>query len=149
MPKRFGWLTCRRHTRMRLEYAPHLSAEKLREGVVGGSLHVVSCCLPLRCTVLYCVVLCCIVLYCVLLHCVALGVSHSRVRPTRVTLLSQGRMHIDRLDPRNGSIIISSSNQTVKIMGRRCINRAIEGDTGELLPAPPPAAAACCLVHWP
>lgn len=31
-----------RHTRMRREYAPHLSAEKLREGVVGGSLHVVS-----------------------------------------------------------------------------------------------------------
>jgi hypothetical protein len=45
-------------------------------------------------------------------------------------LTSQGRMHIDRLDPRNGSIIISSSNQTVKIMGRRAINRAVEGDTG-------------------
>jgi hypothetical protein len=29
---------------MRREYAPHLSTEKLREGVVGGSLHVVSCC---------------------------------------------------------------------------------------------------------
>ena len=42
-------------------------------------------------------------------------------------------MHIDRLDPRNGSIIITSSNQTVKIMGRRCINRAVEGDTGQSL----------------
>jgi hypothetical protein len=27
---------------MRREYAAHLPAEKLREGVVGGSLHVVS-----------------------------------------------------------------------------------------------------------
>jgi hypothetical protein len=42
-------------------------------------------------------------------------------------------MHIDRLDSRNGSIIISSSNQTLKIMGRRFINRAVEGDTGQSL----------------
>jgi hypothetical protein len=48
-------------------------------------------------------------------------------------LLLQGRLHIDRLDPRNGSIIISSSNQTVKVMGRRALNRGIEGDTGLIL----------------
>ena len=50
----------------------------------------------------------------------------------------QGRMHIDRLDPRLGSIIVTSSNQTVKIMGRRCINRAVEGDTG-------PSSCSCSL----
>jgi hypothetical protein len=93
---------------MRREYAPHLSAEKLREGVVGGSLHVVS--RNLQCTAF-----------------VSPLASHS----STLALLAQGRMHIDRLDPRNGSIIISSNNQTVKIMGRRSINRAIEGDTGD------------------
>lgn len=93
---------------MRREYAPHLSAEKLREGVVGGSLHVVS--RGRLCTAF-----------------VSPLASHS----STLVLLAQGRMHIDRLDPRNGSIIISSNNQTVKIMGRRSINRAIEGDTGD------------------
>jgi hypothetical protein len=124
---------------MRTDYAPHVSAEKLREGVVGGSLHVVSH-TPLFSQRL-----------CYSLPCPPLSSSlppaFSHAQPP------QGRMHIDRLDARNGSIVISSSNQTLKIMGRRSINRAVEGDTGQSLRrcARIPLLSCCVLIamQWP